>query len=335
MNLDFYLEILSIESTSGSERRLAEFLAESLKTERNETELMEVGDGTLNLLVTWGKPRVLFCTHLDTVPPYIAPSVYDADEGEREFRGRGTCDAKGQLFAMWSACEELERRGESGFGLLLLAGEETGSFGAKAFRNTDKGAEYVIVGEPTDNCMVSASKGTKSFLVTLKGVPFHSGYPENGKSAVESFVDFVEELRNTSFPQDDLLGPTTWNIGKLVSDNPQNILSPEVSFRLYFRTTFASDEFVKALIPEMASRYEGMEYQAFGGDTPMRYTTFDGFPSKTVAFGSDAPQLWNCDKKILCGAGSILVAHRPDEHILLSELETACGNYVRMFELIK
>ena len=35
---------------------------------------MEVGDGTLNLFLTWGTPKVVFCTHMDTVPPYIPPS---------------------------------------------------------------------------------------------------------------------------------------------------------------------------------------------------------------------------------------------------------------------
>ena len=54
-----------------------------------------------------------------------------------------------------------------------------------------------------------------------------------------------------------------------------------------------------------------------------------------MAFGSDAPQLTNFRRKILCGPGSILVAHRPDEHVILSEIEAATENYVRMFEMIK
>lgn len=58
----------------------------------------------------------------------------------RVFYGRGTCDAKGQIFAMWEACKQLEAKGCTDFGLLLLAGEETGSFGAKAFREQHPGA---------------------------------------------------------------------------------------------------------------------------------------------------------------------------------------------------
>ena len=253
MNTELFVEMLNIDSTSGRERAFADFLAERLQTskcrlERFDVEAMaeqaprQVGCPQ-NLLFSWGEPRVLFCTHLDTVPPYISPTISSADLMNADcdavvVHGRGTCDAKGQIFAMYEACLELERRGYEGFGLLLLAGEETGSFGAKAFREAHPGAEWVVVGEPTDNHMASAAKGTKSFEVTFTGEAFHSGYPQYGSSAILMFNDFVNALRSIGFPQDEILGDTTWNIGKLSSDNPQNILSDKLTCRVYFRTTF-------------------------------------------------------------------------------------------------
>ena len=275
-----------------------------------------------------GKPEIVFCTHLDTVPPYIPPVLEDGVA-----KGRGTCDAKGQIMAMYSACMELRDKGETGFGLLLLAGEETGSFGAKSFRNVHPGAEYVIVGEPTDNCMASASKGTKSFEVTIAGKKAHSGYPEYGVSAVDLFVDFMERLRQTDFPEDPELGMTTYNVGKLESPNPQNVLSDKVTFRLYFRTTFVSDSIVSEVIPGFANSF--ISVRALGGDTPSRYLVLGGFPSKPVAFGSDAPQLTNFRNKILCGPGSILAAHTSSEYILLDDMWQARDNYVKMFSMLK
>ncbi|MBR1961005.1 MAG: M20/M25/M40 family metallo-hydrolase, partial [Bacteroidales bacterium] len=274
-------------------------------------------------------------------------------------RGRGSCDAKGQIFAMYEACKVLESKGYDGFGLLLLAGEETGSYGAKAFREQHPGAEWVVVGEPTDNCMVSASKGTKSFEVTFEGKAFHSGYPQYGLSAVEMFNDFVNALRSIVFPSDPVLGDTTWNIGRLVSDNPQNIISDRLTCRVYFRTTFESDEMVCNVMKNIAGEnarlrfgrrkvqdgsdivakdvalwQKMMSVKAFGGDSPTRYETIEGFPVKPVSFGSDAPQLTNFKRKILCGPGSILVAHRPEEHIALADLDTAIENYVRIYETL-
>ena len=375
MNTDLFIEMLQIDSTSGRERELADFLADRLLTSKCRLERFDVesmkGDAPegcgcpQNLLFLWGEPRVLFCTHLDTVPPYIPPCSESVCHPERSegsstqelvIRGRGTCDAKGQLFAMWEACKELEAKGCTDFGLLLLAGEETGSFGAKAFREQHPGAEWLVVGEPTDNCMASAAKGTKSFEVTFEGKAFHSGYPENGVSAVELFNDFMNALRSIRFPKDELLGDTTFNVGKLVSDNPQNILSEKLTCRVYFRTTFESDEMVCNVMKNMAGpeaklRFgrprvqdgsdivakdvaqwqRAMTVKAFGGDAPTRFEVLPGFETKPVSFGSDAPQLSNFKHKILCGPGSILVAHRPEEYITLADLKTAVGNYVEIY----
>ena len=357
MDTGLFLEMLDIDSTSGKEAGFADFLAERLLTPACKVEEYEVGDGTKNLFFSWGEPKVVFCTHLDTVPPYISPTV--SEEGGIVFHGRGTCDAKGQIFAMYEACKALEAKGYEGFGLLLLAGEETGSFGAKAFREQHPGAEWVIVGEPTDNCMASASKGTKAFEVTFEGKAFHSGYPQYGLSAVEMFNDFMNALRSIGFPQDELLGDTTWNVGKLISDNPQNILSDKLTCRVYFRTTFESDEMVCNVMrniagegarlrfgrrkvqdgsdivsKDVASWQKCMSVNALGGDTPTKYETLEGFPTKPVAFGSDAPQLTNFRRKILCGPGSILVAHRPEEHIALPDLQKAKENYIHMYETL-
>ena len=372
MDIRLYMDMLNVDSTSGRERSLADFLAERFSTGRNklerfdvETMSPDVPEGCAlpqNLLFSWGNPQVIFCTHLDTVPPYISPTLEYLSDGTsvKAVKGRGTCDAKGQIFAMWEACKALEAKGYDGFGLLLLAGEETGSFGAKAFREMKTDAQWVVVGEPTDNCMATAAKGTKSYEVTFKGKAFHSGYPEYGKSAIEMFNDFMNALRSIRFPYDEILGETTFNIGKLVSDNPQNILSPELSCRVYFRTTFESDEIVCNVMKNIAGEdaklrfgrrrvqdgsdivakdvapwQAAMSVKAFGGDSPTKFEVFEGFDTKPVSFGSDAPQLTNIPNKILYGPGSILVAHRPDENILISDLEEAIQNYIRIFEHIK
>ncbi len=331
MDTELFMKMLAVDSTSGSERPMAIALASLLKTPGNTVETFEVGDGTLNLLLKWGEPRVWFCTHMDTVPPYIPPTA-ETLKGDVKFRGRGTCDAKGQIFSMFEACRALESAGKTGFALLVLAGEETGSHGAKAWDRDCPGGELVVVGEPTDNRMVSASKGTKLFDVTLLGKPCHSGYPECGESAVERFCEFERRLHGTEFPHDRMLGDVTWNIGRLSSDNPQNILSPELSFKIYFRTTFAADAAVCAHMD--ALRAEDTLITARGGDTPMEYFTVPGIPTCTVSFGSDAPHLKKFRRRALCGPGSILTAHTPDESVLLSDLEKARDNCLKIFAAI-
>ena len=71
MDYSIFIDILNYDSTSSKERALAEHLATALATPHCSVETMEVGDGTLNLLFSWGTPQLVFCTHIDTVPPYI------------------------------------------------------------------------------------------------------------------------------------------------------------------------------------------------------------------------------------------------------------------------
>ena len=372
MDFLFFHELLSIDSTSGKERKVAEWLAERLpgmfpEANRPVLRVDEVGDGTMNLLPTWGSPRIVFCSHLDTVPPYIrpefpegvflsepslrdpshqrwAPPSYAAEGGHRFgaehplrdtlIKGRGSCDAKGQVFALVTACQRLAEEGKTDFGLLLLAGEETGSWGAKAFAKTDFRAPYLVVGEPTENRMVSASKGTKSFDLKFTGEAFHSGYPQYGVSAVDLFVDFVNKLKAKDFGLDPVLGETTWNIGLVHSDNPQNILSPELTCRIYFRTTFVSDEAVCKWMASLGPEAR-ITVTPRGGDTPATYWTVEGLPAGPVAFGSDAPHLKNFTHKAICGPGSITVAHRDDENVRIAELEKAVEQYLEIYQSVQ
>ena len=340
--LNLFKDILSIDSTTGKERELSEFLYGILSSRSGPVsggllERMDVGDGTENLFVRWGHPEVVFCTHMDTVPPYIPPSFISSDgkpcdpDEASVVLGRGACDAKGQIISMLSACATLCQEGYSGFGLLLLSGEETGSYGAKAFARTAFRAPNLIVGEPTGNHLASVAKGTKSFDLHFTGEAFHSGYPEFGVSAVDLFVDFMERLRSLEIPEDPVSGKTTWNVGLLRSDNPQNILSPTLDCRIYFRTTPASDTFISEW---MAGHFERLTVTPRGGDMPTRYFVSETFDSSPVSFGSDAPHLSNFTRKIICGPGSIRFAHRDDEQITVHEIREATALYVRLFKTL-
>jgi acetylornithine deacetylase len=344
MDVNFFLEILGTDSTSGSEIALSELLKGSLldaSFRKRHGDFViseqEVDGNSRNMLLDWsgtGHPEYVFCTHLDTVPPYIKPSLSlvangdrlpdgrTADRNDTLITGRGSCDAKGQIFTMLNAASELAAEGIRNIGVLLVSGEETGSYGAKAWNREMPGGRFVLVGEPTDNKMISASKGTKQYELTFYGKSCHSGYPEHGESAIDIFVDFVNKLREVQFPEDMILGKTTWNIGELHSDNPHNVLSPEITFRIYFRTTFASDSLIDnallSLCPASAT------FKSFGGDEPKDYFhDVPGVGTQISCFGSDAPRLAKYQAKAIFGPGSILTAHTDNEYILLSDIASA------------
>jgi acetylornithine deacetylase len=323
--LNFLSDILKIESTTGNENPLARFIAEKYTPKGMTCEIQETPEGRLNLFFKIGEPRIVFNSHLDTVPPYIPP-VFTNDI----IYGRGSCDAKGQLAYLWQATNELIAEGFNNFGLLMVCGEEIGSVGARHANKTLTNTEYVIIGEPTENKLITASKGTHAVHVTIKGKSCHSGYPHYGDNAIDRMRRFLDRLDALAFPNDNVMGKTTYNIGLLKSDNAHNVVPELVTFNLFFRTTFASDAVFKEMLESIKDENTTLEYPFNKG--PKKFYTVDGFETGVVAFGTDAPSFTNVPNILLYGPGTILVAHTENEQINIKDMYKAVEDVKKIFK---
>src|SRR5471030_1096427 len=118
-------ELLAIQSSSGAEKAVVDFVAKWLIAHGWNVTTQEVTKGRANVWASRAGGGVTFSTHLDTVPPYIAPKLKG-----KKLHGRGACDAKGIAAAMLCAAERLAKSGEERIDLLFVVGEEKGSDGA-------------------------------------------------------------------------------------------------------------------------------------------------------------------------------------------------------------
>src|SRR5688572_17913481 len=134
-------ELMAIPSVTGTEARLAEFLSSHLATLGYRVERQDVAGDRFNIFAYAGEGRVMFCTHLDTVPPATIPVREDDDF----LYGRGACDTKGIIAAMLAAGDRLRNGGINHFGYMFLVGEETDSIGARTANARQWNSEYVIV----------------------------------------------------------------------------------------------------------------------------------------------------------------------------------------------
>src|SRR5262245_2471391 len=177
--------LIDIDSTTGREGAVGEFLfsylSEIAARTSGRVERMPVEGERFNLFDAWGEPVVVLSTHMDTVPPVGPPS-----EDDEHVWGRGACDTKGGIAAMIQAIEALLAEGASGFGLLLVVGEETDSIGAITANKNPKDSCYLVNGEPTENRLALGSKGVLYIEVRATGRMAHSAYPELGDSAIET-----------------------------------------------------------------------------------------------------------------------------------------------------
>lgn len=311
------VQLCRIDSTSGRERALLPALRPILSELGGRVEEQAVAGERCNLLASWGEPRVLFSTHLDTVPPHIPPVARDGI-----IHGRGSCDAKGQIVAQLLAIGELLAAGVRDVAWLGVAGEETDAAGAH--RALDLAPRFgacrvLINGEPTELSLATGQRGVQHLRLSCRGRAAHSGTPELGRSALWSLLDWLQRLRALPRPVDDDLGPEVWNLGKLEGGEAINVVSTDAVADLLVRTIPGS----RFLADVMASKPpEGTVAEVYG-EPPVRFRPVAGFPSRTVTFGSDAVTLRHLVPNgavVLAGPGSIAVAHTDDEHLSLDDL---------------
>ena len=308
-------KLISIPSVTGMEREIGEFLSSYLASLGYRVERQDVTGDRFNVMAFAGDGRIMFCTHIDTVPqtPPIAPVREDNDF----LYGRGACDTKGIIAAMLEAGDRLRRDGVTNFGYLFLVGEETDGIGAKTANRLKWNSEYVIVGEPTQNQLVRAQKGTLMVNLNVTGHAAHSGYPERGVSAIKTLWSILEECEAADWGNDPVLGKGTFNIGVFQGGDAANIVPARASTSIMIRTVEA-----RTRVEEKMRRIVGNRatMEIAGASEPLILHVVEGFQTTVVSFGSDAPHLGNMGKRLLAGPGSILDAHTAGEKINKREL---------------
>lgn len=316
---------MNIPSVSGDEQAVGFFLRDYLESLGWTVELQKVSETQNNVIAYLNStPRVFFSTHIDTVPPFIAPS-----ETEEKIYGRGACDAKGIIAAQITAAEILRKDGISDIGLLYTVEEETSSSGAREANNHPLAAkcEFLVNGEPTDNDLAIGSKGTFRLKILTEGKAAHSAYPEMGESAIEKLLDILQDVLKTEFPNDDFFGETTVNIGTIEGGLALNVIPPRAEAGIAVRLTTPRAEIEKMLEEIIENRGK---IEVLSCSEPVKMLEIEGFNQKVVRFTTDIPYLTNWGQPLLLGPGSILVAHTKDEFVLKKDLETAVELYVNL-----
>lgn len=318
----FTRQLVDIESITGNEAAVGNCLYGELCRVGYQTRKMPVERDRFNVYAVHPdhpNPTVVFSTHMDTVPPFI-PSSEDADR----IYGRGSCDAKGIIAAQVAAAERLQREGIY-VGLLFVVGEERDSLGAQvANEQAPAGCRFLVNGEPTENRIALASKGTLRVELTARGRMAHSAYPELGDSAIDKLIPALSRLRSMSLPSDPTVGPSTLNIGLIEGGRAPNVIPDYAHADLLYRLVGPTDELRREIIATAGDHVE----VTFPLELPfLRLRTVDGLPSMIAAFTTDIPKLTNWGEPLLIGPGSIHVAHTDGEYIDKRQLHEAIDLY--------
>jgi acetylornithine deacetylase len=317
----FTRQLVDIESITGNEGRVGDFLHRELLRRGFEADKIPVEGARCNVFAISSdqpRPAVVFSTHMDTVPPFI-PSSEDAT---RVF-GRGSCDAKGIIATQVEAAERLRGEGVH-VGLLFLVGEERDSLGAKAANQNPPGSKFLVNGEPTENQIAIASKGALRVEVIAQGRMAHSAYPELGESAIDKLLLALQRLRAMKLPVEEGIGPCTLNIGVIEGGRAPNVVPDKARAQLLYRLVGPSEQ-LKREIVEAVGNLAKVEFVL---EIPfVRLRTLDGLATMVAAFTTDIPALSAWGQPLLVGPGSIHVAHTDGEYVEKKQLQDAVDLY--------
>ena len=327
-------EIVDIPSVTGDEKAVAERVGADLAAAGFDVEFDEVVPGRPNLIARAGsgQPRLWYCTHLDTVPPFFPSS-----ESATHIGGRGSCDAKGILAAMLFAARRLRDEGVSGFGLAFTVGEEVDSAGAIHLEKRGPGhpieGVHLVCGEPTEGLMASGHKGTLRVRIQVRGKAAHSSHPEAGDSAIHRLLALIAHLQSLDWGSSEVLGSATLNVGLISGGLAGNVLAPSAEATLYWRLVGEAEPARRRLEAILAAD-ENLSFEHVGQNDAVLCRTLPGFEVAPMSYSTDIPFMPSWGTPLLIGPGSIHDAHTAHEHVLKSDLVAAVGYYQKIAHLL-
>lgn len=278
-----------------------------------------------DLVMTIGDNQSLgFLGHTDTVE-YIEEfkNPFDLTEKGEELYGLGSCDMKGGIAAMLDAVSKIDfTKLKSGMKLFFTYDEEIGFGGAyEIVEKKIKIPETMIFGEPTNNEILTGSKGLLEYEIYFKGLKAHSSNPEKGISANLNAVKFLNELNEfyeTEIKCDKVdvyeIPYTTMNVGLINGGSAKNSVPASCEVSIDFRLT--DSKHLNKIISKIDILV--LKYSAEAKIIRKIEPFFDKFDflkeNKTAGFMTEASFIKGCNQRMILGVGPV-TAHEVNEHI--------------------
>ncbi len=312
---------------------------------------------------------VVLSGHTDVVPvdgQDWSTDPWTLTELDGRLYGRGTCDMKGFAACALAFAPAMSRANLAApIHIALSYDEEIGCLGAPSLvrilnQHYTKPAA-VIIGEPSDMGVVSGQKGLSTFQIEITGRAAHSSQVQQGVSAIMEAVPLLANLRALSeevranAPATSPFEPpgTSITIGLIDGGTASNILahSCNITWDMRFELGDDPDEHeakvaawvadvdasIKARAPEGGARMvrrshsPAMAPEPHGAAEALARALTGDNTTRAVAYATEGGIFQGGGlSTVICGPGSILQAHQPDEFIEISQLAAGCDFMQRL-----
>jgi len=303
---------------------------------------------------------LLLSAHTDVVPVAGQPWTGDPfglREAQGRLHGRGACDMKGfAACALAMAPEFLAAKLERPIHILLSYDEETTCLGSldfiKQFGAGLPRPRAAIVGEPTEMQVADAHKGIATFRTIVTGVEAHSARPSLGANAISAAAEIVTEIDRLGREREAEPGPdarfdppySTYHVGAIHGGTARNIFARECAIEWEFRGLPGAsaaqalapvERFIEEAALPRLRRYRpeptiettmdvdvpGLAAEPGSAAATLALRLADARAAIAVPFATEAGHFQRAGvSTVVCGPGSIVQAHKPDEYVSLVQL---------------
>lgn len=342
--LDFHRDLVRIPSISGSEAPAADFVEAFLRS--FGVEVHRIGD---NVVARAGRgPKLLFVSHLDTVPPTGSwtRDPYDVTETDGRVHGLGSNDAKASVAAMTATLVHTASiGGPVELAVLFASHEETGGPGTElawpAIRRSGFHPQGVVVGEPTGLDIAIAQKGLLILELKTEGDACHVANAASlkAKNAVRELAHDLVALEDADLgPVHPVLGRTTLEPTVTSGGSRRNIVPAAASCYLDLRTVPGIShgeltERVRATVRGVVRVHsERLKPRECSPRAPIVTAAWSARPTARLYGSTTMSDLVFFDDvpAIKCGPGRSERSHTPDEFVLVSEVLNGARFYKRL-----
>lgn len=277
---------------------------------------------------------IAFLGHTDTVPAsndWIF-NPYSLCERDNKLYGLGTSDMKGSIAAILSAVSKIKwDKVKTGIKLFFTYDEEIGFKGIKELiDNKERFPKLMIIGEPTNNEIVNASKGLLEFKFTFRGLASHSSKPDEGINAIENCLIFLNELKKFYYSlKKDIIATkyATMNIGVINGGRCINIVPDNCEVLVDFRTvTKEQNELIIKEVQKLIEDYDAT-YEIINNINPFISKSLKIVMSDFITEAS----FIETDNKYILGIGPNN-AHKIDEFITIDSLRKLEEQYINIIK---
>lgn len=332
--------LVAIPSVSGSEGALADHISALLSAEgfviqrQGHSIWFEVGEGA---------PRLLFLSHLDTIPPcegWTTDPLKPVWESGR-LHGLGANDAKGCVAALISAARTLAPKAGEDAGTAIFAfasEEETEGKGTQAMLPYLGHVDAAVVCEPTTLQVCTAQRGRLVLRCTARGTAAHAAHARLGENAIHTAARDIARLETLSFDPHPLLGVTRPVVTTINGGRVRNQVPDHCEFYVDIRTTpnLKEEDVLRRIAGELESTVTVMssEYCPTAtqpGEPIVRAALSAAGTSGSIGSNTTSDWVFLGDiPAVKAGPGDTHRSHRPDEWIALNELNAGAAFYANL-----